>query len=454
VTNDLAYRAALGAAVVAIVAFAAGGASAGSGSGPVFVALVAAAGAGAFGFLLFRPIRRAIRQVGAAAARITAGELGGGVPPATGPASELTSSFNLMSRTLEQLFREIDAEHARRDALLNASTDGVLALARDTSVRLANTAAASILGTSVASMLDRPLIESARDYELDAIARRVAATRTPDSAVITYGPSRLPLRAAAVPIEGGGEWAVLLLLTDLSDLTRIDQVRRDFVTNVSHELRTPLASIRALAETIESGDVEPGRETSEFARRICQQVDRLALLVNELLELSRIESGAIELRPAPVDVAAVARQAASLLQAKSDSAGVSVLVPDDGPILEADPDALLRILTNLLDNAIKFSPRGATVTVEARDEEGAVAIAVRDQGPGIAAADLPRVFERFFKGDSSRSGVGVGLGLAIVKHLVRSHGGAVEARSEEGAGATFVVRLPRRFAGPRAPRDR
>jgi two-component system phosphate regulon sensor histidine kinase PhoR len=453
-TRDLAYRAALGAALAAVLAFAAGVASAELGAGALLVAIGIALAAALLGFLLFRPIQRAIRQVGAAAARIAAGEIGEGVPPASGPASELTTSFNLMSRTLERLFRQIDAEHARRDAVLNAATDGVLALAADTSVRLANRAAGVILGTAVDEMLGRPLIESARDYELDAIARRVAASRTADSAVITYGPSRLPLRAAALPIEGGGEWAVLLLLTDLTDLVRVDQVRRDFVSNVSHELRTPLASIRALAETIEAGAVEPGDETVEFARRICQQVDRLALLVDELLELSRIESGAIELRPVTVDVSAVARQAASLLQTKSEQAGVTVLVPAEGPSIEADPDALFRIFSNLLDNAIKFSPRGGTVTIEARAEDESVLISVSDQGPGIPPADLPRVFERFYKGDSSRSGVGVGLGLAIVKHLARSHGGAVEVRSREGAGATFVVRLPRQFAGPRAPLHR
>jgi two-component system phosphate regulon sensor histidine kinase PhoR len=231
-------------------------------------------------------------------------------------------------------------------------------------------------------------------------------------------------------------------------------VRRDFVSNVSHELRTPLASIRALAETIQAGDVEPGEETAEFAERITRQVDRLATLVNELLELSRIESGAVELRPAEVDVAAVARQAAALLAMRCEQAGVTIEIPESGPSIEADPDAIFRILSNLLDNAIKFSPEGGTVTVDAAEYDDTVAIAVSDDGPGVPAADLQRVFERFYKGDTSRSGMGVGLGLAIVKHTARSHGGAVEVENRETGGARFVVRLPRRFAGPRGPRDR
>jgi two-component system phosphate regulon sensor histidine kinase PhoR len=359
-----------------------------------------------------------------------------------------------MSRRLEELFDEANAEHARLDAVLNASTDGILALASDTTVRLANHAAGELLGAGADQVLGRPLIESARDYELDALARRVATTREPATAVITYGQARLPLRAAALPIDQGGEWAVLLLLTDLTEVNRVDQVRRDFVSNVSHELRTPLASIRALAETIEAGDVDPGEETAEFAGKITEQVDRLTILVNELLELSRIESGAIELQPVIFDVAAVAGEAAALLQPRTAAAGVSVSLPGSGPQIEADRSAVLKIFTNLLDNAIKFSPRGGTVTVATADEDDSVSITVSDEGPGIAPADLQRVFERFYKGDSSRSGLGVGLGLAIVKHLVRSHGGVVEAQSEQGNGATFVVRLPKKFSGPRAPLER
>jgi two-component system phosphate regulon sensor histidine kinase PhoR len=451
-TRDLAYRAGVGAAVAALVAFAIGAASRSiDPMGLIVLGIVVAILAGASGFLLLFPVRRAVREVGEAANRIALGEFGQGVTLASGPAAELTASFNIMSRTLERLFRQMNAEHARLDAVVEAATDGILALASDTSVRFANTAAGRLLGVTSAEMIGRPLIESARDYELDALARSAATARSPVSAVISYGPARTPLRAAAVPIAGGGEWAILLLLADLSEVNRVDQVRRDFVSNVSHELRTPLASIRALAETIQAGDVEPGPETADFAARICGQVDRLAALVNELLELSRIESGAIALRPQEVDVAAIARQAAGFLRTRSEQCGVTIEIPDAGPFVEADPDALLRVISNLLDNAIKFSPAGGSVQVDARAEDDAVTITVSDSGPGIPEPDLQRVFERFYKGDSSRSGMGVGLGLAIVKHLVRSHGGHVEARNRDAGGATFTVRLPRRFAGPRAP---
>ena len=227
-------------------------------------------------------------------------------------------------------------------------------------------------------------------------------------------------------------------------------MRRDFLSNVSHELRTPLASVRALAETLESGSVEPGDETAEFTRRIRQQVDRLTTLVNELLDLSRIESGAVDLQPVEVDLAALAAESASLLRQRAEEAQVTVHVPaTPGPVVEADRPSLLRITNNLLDNAIKYAPRGTAVWVTATDEGDLAALAVRDEGAGIPPHDLPRVFERFYKGDHSRANSGVGLGLAIVKHVIRAHGGTVEVTSEVGHGATFTVRLPRTFTGAR-----
>jgi signal transduction histidine kinase len=236
------------------------------------------------------------------------------------------------------------------------------------------------------------------------------------------------------------------LLVDLTEASRVDQVRRDFISNVSHELRTPLASIRALAETLESGDVEPGDETREFVHRIVGQADRMTALVNEFLDLSRIESGALELHPEILGVESLLRESIGLLRQRAEAAGVGLAVSAEAGLqVEADRQAVLRVVNNLLDNAIKFSPHGATVSAEATDAGDLVAIAVRDHGPGIPPADLPRVFERFYKGDHSRANGGVGLGLAIVKHTVRLHGGTAEASSEPGEGATFTVRLPKHF---------
>lgn len=419
------------------------------------LAAVAIVVAALIGYRAFLATHEAVRGVVTAVSRIGEAEFGQRVAVASGPAAELTTSFNTMARRVQQLFRDIDAEHARLEAVFDASTDAMVALSRDNEIRYLNATAVVMLGMSFESSLGRPLIEAVRDYELDALVRRVASSGgRGETAVVTYGPRRTPLRAVAVPIPGGGDWAVLLVLTDLTEVNRVDQVRRDFLSNVSHELRTPLASIRALAETLESGNVDPGPETEEFVRRIRRQVDHLTALVNELLDLSRIESGAVELRPGPIDLGSLVAESIALLNQRAEAERITIIGPEQPGIrIEGDHASLLRVVNNLLDNAIKYSPPGSTVTVTARDEGELVALSVADEGPGIAPQDLPRVFERFYKGDPSRTNsasAGIGLGLAIVKHTVRLHGGTVEVESPPGRGAIFTVRLPKAFAGPRA----
>ncbi|HET7737948.1 MAG TPA: histidine kinase dimerization/phospho-acceptor domain-containing protein, partial [Tepidiformaceae bacterium] len=297
------------------------------------------------GYLAFRRTSRTLREITRAADRISEGELSQTVSASTGSTAAVASSFNHMAARIVELFQETIAEHARLEAVFDASTDPMVAVSRDTTVRFLNSAAEALLETSQGQAIGRPFIETARDYELDALVRRAAALEAPGEArVVTFGRGRTPLRALAVPIAGGGDWAVLLILVDLTDVQRIDQVRRDFLSNVSHELRTPLASIRALVETIQEGDVDTPEELAEFHGRIRQQVDRLTTLVNELLDLSRIESGAIELHPEPVDLAAVVQEAAALLQPRATEYGITIDLPAPvGITVEADRASLLRV---------------------------------------------------------------------------------------------------------------
>lgn len=401
------------------------------------------------GYLAFWRTSVALRAISHAAERIGQGEFRQYVATTTGSTADVASSFNHMASRIVELFQETLAEHARLEAVFDASTDPMIALAADTSVRFLNPAAEILLDSSQEEAIGRPFIETARDYELDAVVRRVINQKSRgETRVVTFGPQRALLRALAVPIHGGGDWAVLLVLNDLTEVQRVDQMRRDFLSNVSHELRTPLASIRALVETLEDGGVDGPDDEAEFLRRIRQQVDRLTSLVNELLDLSRIESGAIELHPEPVDLAELVIEAASLLRTRCEADSIHIQAPEPAGItVEADRPSLLRVMSNLLDNAIKYSPPAGVIRVDVRDEGELVAVAVMDEGPGIRAQDLPRVFERFYKGDPSRAGAGVGLGLAIVKHVVRAHGGTVEAASLPGDGATFIVRLPHAFVG-------
>lgn len=414
----------------------------------IFLAGTAIGGA-LIGYLSLANPSRSLSAVSEAANRVAAGELGQRAAVRSAATYQLTDAFNTMSGRVQELVESIGAERARLEAVFDASTDPMIAVSRDGVVRFLNPAASRLFGITREAAIGRPFIESARDYELDAVVRvAIAAPDEGASSVVTFGARRTRLRAGAVPIHDGGDWAVLLMLTDLTDVQRLDAVRRDFLSNVSHELRTPLASIRAMVETLEDGGLDDRHDAEEFLARIHQQVDRLTTLVNELLELSRIESGAIEMRPEQIDVTALVSEAASLLRTKAEHESVHIMAPDHaGPIVEGDHTSLLRVVSNLLDNAIKFSPRGGTVSVETRDEGDLVAIAVKDEGEGITTGDLPRVFERFYKGDHSRSKSGVGLGLAIVKHVVRAHGGTAEAVSAPGEGATITVRLPKVFVG-------
>jgi two-component system phosphate regulon sensor histidine kinase PhoR len=444
--RDLALRGALVALGSGLAGLGAGLLLREPGAIWVYVSIAVAIAATVLGYLLFRRPAAALREVVEAAGRIADGELAQRVPDQPGPAGELTNAFNVMAGRVEQLFESVAAEQARLEAVFDASEDAMVAVRADTTIPFLNPAAVSLFGTMMADAIGRPLIEIARDYEIDALVRRVI--REPEhgqSEVVTFGPARTSLRAAALPIRDGGAWAVLLVLTDLTEVQRLDQVRRDFLSNVSHELRTPLASIRALVEIMEDG-VEP-EEQPEFFRRIRQQVDRLTTLVNELLDLSRIESGAIALEPEAVQLGDLVDEAASLLRPRTEALRVGIANEGCALTVEADRASLLRVVSNLLDNAVKFSPEGGTVRVSAEDEGPLVALSVSDSGPGINEQNLPRVFERFYKGDASRAEPGVGLGLAIVKHLVRAHGGTVTVESKPGAGATFTVRLPKEFVG-------
>ena len=422
-------------------------AGAGTGGWVLVVLVVLVLGALLGGGALIRS-GMTVREVTNAFARLGEGHLEQRVGAAYTPVGELSHGFNSMAGRVQELFEGRASEHARLEAVFAASTDAMVALTPNITVRYINPAAGEIFDVSPESAIGRPFIETARDYELDALVRSaIASPEGGESRVITFGAGRMPLRAAAVTIHNGGDWAVLLMLTDLTEVQRLDSVRRDFVGNVSHELRTPLASIRALVETMGDGPMDE-TDQQEFIRRILQQVERLTQLVNELLDLSRIESGAIDLHPEPVDLGDVVAEAASLLRIRAEANGVQISYPLAGSaVVEADRPSVLRIVSNLLDNAIKYSAPGSTIHAETHDEGALVALAVHDEGPGIAEQDLGRVFERFYKGEASRSSAGVGLGLAIVKHLVRAHGGTATVESRLGEGATFMVRLPRKFVG-------
>ncbi|HKW78262.1 MAG TPA: ATP-binding protein, partial [Candidatus Limnocylindria bacterium] len=280
-----------------------------------------------------------------------------------------------------------------------------------------------------------------RDHEmLEAIAG--ARDGREHVAVVERSDPRRFERVVARPLERG---QLLVVVQDLTNVRRLETMRSDFVANVSHELRRPISALKAMAETLEEGALDDPVATRDFVGRMHREIDGLAQLVNELLALTRIESGAepLSLAPrSPKDLLAEAARRMGPLAARAD---VALLVePTSASDVRADADRVGQILANLVHNAVKFTPAGGTVRLSAEDADGAVTFSVTDTGVGIDAADLDRIFERFYKTDRARATEGTGLGLAIAKHLVQAHGGRIEAASPGiGRGTTLRFTLPR-----------
>jgi two-component system phosphate regulon sensor histidine kinase PhoR len=236
----------------------------------------------------------------------------------------------------------------------------------------------------------------------------------------------------------------LLLAQDLTRLRRLETVRRDFVSNLSHELRTPLASLKALAETLQEGALEDPPAARRFVDQIQIEVDALTQMANELLELSKIESGRFSLSPAPVAAYDLLASAARRMQVQAERANITLQVDctNDLPEVQVDSQRLEQVLVNLIHNAVKFTRPGGEVVLLAEAIDGGVRFAVRDTGVGIPADEVSRIFERFYRVDKSRTGSGTGLGLSIAKHIIEAHRGKIWAESMEGQGSTFYFTIP------------
>jgi two-component system phosphate regulon sensor histidine kinase PhoR len=260
------------------------------------------------------------------------------------------------------------------------------------------------------------------------------------------GPDRVIRASIAAIREGGVAVGAVAVFHDVTELKRLERVRREFVANVSHELRTPLTAIKGYAESLRDSGLKDPALATQFVDVIHRNAERLRLLIEDLLDLSSVEQGQARLALGPVRIAEVVAQAEAVVRPAIDKKRqvLSLRLPDGLPAVQADRDRLAQVLINLLDNAAKFTPDGGRITVGAAAGEGRVTLAVSDTGAGIPPADLGRIFERFYRVDRSRDRRegGTGLGLAIAKHLVQAMGGTIEAESVQGQGATFRVILP------------
>jgi signal transduction histidine kinase len=346
-----------------------------------------------------------------------------------------------LDQLAEQLSARLAALQADESLLLQLTeslNEGVIAIDTDAMVVRINETARRLLNARDPLPFHSDVLPRATVLR-DALAGATAGDTTDDAELVISGRT---LNVTARPLAGGG--AVLALL-DLTRVRRLEAVRRDFVANVSHELRTPLTIVSGFAETLVQDD-PPADSRRQFADRILGNTRRMQRIVDDLLDLSRIESGGWVPNPMTLDLLAVASDTIAAACDAADAKGLtlSVDIHPESAELFADATALRQVIGNLVDNAVRHTATGAVVIFSRPRPDGGVTVGVRDTGVGIPAEHLPRIFERFYRVDPGRSRAegGTGLGLAIVKHLVEAHGGKVKAESVPGAGTTIMANFP------------
>jgi two-component system, OmpR family, phosphate regulon sensor histidine kinase PhoR len=387
-----------------------------------------------------------VRALEAVASRVGAGD-----PDARAlerPEDELGrlgSAFNRMSEELRERLDALARERDEREQILAHMSDGVALLDGGNRIVHCNHSLAEILGAPRPATPGTPLAEFVRAPEIEDLLRRVRGERRALAADLRlWSPRPRFVRAGVTPLDAAGD-DLLLVLHDLTEAETVNRMRQEFVANVSHELRTPLTSLRGYAETLLDGGLEDVEHREQFVRVIRDQAERLQALVDDLLSLAALERPEAEPRRERFDLRVLLEDHVAAERPRATRAGLELAL-ESGPPLELDADRarIAQVVANLLDNALKYTERGG-VTVRAGEAGGRAWCEVRDSGPGIPEDDLPRIFERFYRVDKTRSREkgGTGLGLSIVKHVLTLHGGEVSVRSEPGAGSTFRFELPR-----------
>lgn len=399
------------------------------------------------GLLVFQAERTSstLRRLTQAAERITKGDLGARTLSLSGgEIGQFVRSFNRMAEKLQSQIAKRAKEKDRLHTVLHVMTDGVLIVNRHGRVRLLNPAAAQILKTTQERALKRSFVQAVRDHRIVEVFLRCQQSGRNETAVLELDRERF-LQMVVTPFLRGDDRGYLIVIQDLTRLHQLQTVRQDFISNVSHELRTPIASLRALVETLSDGALEDRVAAHRFLRHMEVEVDALSQMVQELLDLARIEAGKAPLQLAATPALDLLRHATERLQAQATRAQLTLRIEGSTelPFVYVDGGRVEQVLTNLIHNAIKFTPANGEIRVSAAMSDAqTLTVKVADTGVGIAPEDLPRVFERFYKADRARSGGGTGLGLAIAKHIIQAHGGRIWAESRLGKGSTFCFTLP------------
>ncbi len=357
---------------------------------------------------------------------------------------QLHRAFQDMAHQVKGQIDELQTERTKLEIVLANMTDGIIIVDQEGLIQLINPAALSLFHTTEEQAYQKNLVEVVRHHQLIELWRKSNISLQQETTTLETAPDRVFLQGIATPLHESLPGMTLMVFQNLTRVRKLETVRRDFVSNVSHELRTPLAALKALAETLQEGALEDPPAARRFLQRMDTEIDNLTQLVQELLELSRIESNRVPLQRVAITPCDLASPAVERMQIQAQRSGLSLQLECAGdlPAVKADPQRIENVLVNLIHNAIKFTPPGGQIIVSAHQERNTMVFSIHDTGIGIAPEALPRIFERFYKIDRSRSSGGTGLGLSIARHIIEAHGGRIWAESKENEGSTFSFTLP------------
>ncbi len=339
-----------------------------------------------------------------------------------------------------QVINELEIAKEKLNTLTGTIDAAVIFLNQERQVTALNKTAETLFKNTSETALAKNFIVLVRDYEMDTIVQKCIFTNHEQKGMIQSSDNKQFLELTATPLNSGA----IVLVRDITNIRKLEKIRQDFIVNISHELRTPIASCKAIAETLQNGALSDKKVARDFLRRMHIEIDKLGQMVNELGELSRIESGELKLKLTPVNANNIIIKVAERLKTQADRAQITISLdmPPELPEVVADADKIEQVLINLVHNAIKFTPQNGNIVISSAVQDDRIIVSVSDTGIGIPEDDLPHIFERFYKVDKARSGGGTGLGLSIAKHIIQAHSGEIHVRSKEGNGSLFVFSLP------------
>jgi len=411
----------------------------------IAITLLTAISAIILAFLVTRYSLKPLKQLAEVAVQLDKGKLNNKI--FIDRKDEIGKISHVFVQLVDRLNTEIEGfklERSTLNAVLTHMTDAVIIVDGSGLVQLCNPSAERIFNVKKESAVGKSLVEVLRNHQLVELWKECLDSRKQKTMTLEINPNKLFVQGIATPMEDVFPGGVLIVMQDLTRLRKLEKVRSDFVSNVSHELRTPLASIKALTETLQEGALEDPPAARRFLSRMEIEIDNLTQMVQELLELSKIESGRVPLRRLIINSSEIVDRVVERMQVQAERLGLTLLTdyPKDLPQVFADPDRIGQVFVNLIHNSIKFTRPGGKIIVHAYSDRGRVVFKVEDNGIGIEPESLQRIFERFYKTDRARSSGGTGLGLSIAKHLIESHGGRIWVESEVGKGSSFFFTLP------------